>query len=142
MESGRRCISMDNILEAVERSILMSGVDDWVDVSEAVDYARHAMDGPAVTELEALPTAAMAIKHLIQQGYVEVGTVTETFTPWAGEVEELTARIDSAVKSAAFPLEFGDLFWISNTPAGDELGRQLLDAGQAPIGSEPGIGGR
>lgn len=85
----------------------------------------------------------MVERSILMSGVdVEVGVVIKTFIPWAGPVEELKAYIDAAVASATFPLEFGDLFWVSNTPAGDELGRSLLDAGQTPIGNEPGIGGR
>jgi hypothetical protein len=43
-----------------------------------------------------------------------------------GSLKEIEHRIDQTHAQAKSPVRFGDLFWISNTPRGDERGEQLL----------------
>jgi hypothetical protein len=76
--------------------------------------------------MEVLLVVIEAVKNLLRQGLIEVGAVTDTFTPWVGSLNEIEHRIDQAHAQAKSPVRFGDLFWISNTPRGDERGEQLL----------------
>jgi hypothetical protein len=112
-------------VEVVERDILMSGVDDWVHIPEALYFARREI-GVNASEMEALSVVIEAAKNLLRQGLIEVGEVTDTFTPWVGSLNEIEHRIDQTHAQAKSPVRFGDLFWISNTPRGDERGEQLL----------------
>jgi len=114
-------------VETVCNKILMSGVDDWVHIPEAVSFARDAL--PESDEQTALPLAVESVKQLLREGLVQVGKVTNNgFEPWLGSLDVTERRIDEAAAKATFPLLFGDLFWICNTALGDERGGGLLKA--------------
>ncbi len=114
-------------LRAVQDEILMSGVDDLVHIPEVLSFTRDAF--PDLDEPQALPIAVRAVKDLVADGLAQVGTVVDgEFVPWPGTHDEVGARIDDAAQAARFPLVFGDLFWIRNTPQGSKQGNALLDA--------------
>jgi hypothetical protein len=115
-----------NLLAVVRAEILMSGVDDWVHIPEVLWFTRKAF--PGTDERQALPLATCAIKELLTEGLVEVGEIVgNEFVPWSGTLDEVKFRIDDAAQEARFPVIFGDLFWIRNTPLGTERGNALLD---------------
>lgn len=140
---------MDREMEAVKSAILASGLDDWVHIAEVVLAARqarsggHALDGYpddtttsvdrltglrgewlAQNEREALPLGIAAVKELFRDGLVRVGDTSDSgFLPWSGSLEEIESRIDYAARMAQYPLLPGHLFWIENTPSGDEIAR-------------------
>jgi hypothetical protein len=140
---------MDHEVEAVRSAILSSGLDDWVHIAEVVAAARQArsvasssvghpddpmtiVDGPgqlrnerlAQSEREALPIGIVAVKELLRDGLIRIGeTSNDGFVPWGGSLEEIESRIDHAVQGAQYPLLPGYLFWIENTPFGDEIAR-------------------
>jgi hypothetical protein len=87
--------------------------------------ASLSEDWLAAEEREALPLAIMAVKELLRDGLVRIGdTTTSGFVPWDGSEEEIESRIDSAAANSEFPLLPGHLFWLENTPLGDEKARQ------------------
>jgi hypothetical protein len=113
-------------MEIVQAEILMSGVDDWLHIPEVLSFVREAF--PETDEPQALPLAIRAIEELLSQGLVEVGEIVDhEFVPWPGTVDEVKSRIDGAARKACFPISFGDLFWVRNTPRGTERGDALLD---------------
>jgi len=140
---------MDREVGAVKSAILASGLDDWVHIAEVVLAARQArsvarsseghpddsttiVEGPgqlrsewlAQSEREALPLGIAAVKELLRDGLIQIGeTSNGGFAPWGGSPEEIEARIDHAVQGAQYPLLPGHLFWIENTPSGDEIAR-------------------
>jgi len=143
---------MDSVaVEATKRGVLARGSDDWVYAGEVVLVAAEAVlgsqrlagypDDPAVDtaqlatqrklwlaeqERSVFPLAVRAVKELIRDGLVWIGDVADGgFQPWQGLREELEARIDAAGESAVFPLLPGDLFWLKNTAAGNELAEQI-----------------
>jgi hypothetical protein len=129
---------MDREVEAVKTAILSSGLDDWVHMAEVVSAARQARsegasdegspdDSLAKQERAAFPLGIAAIKELLRDGLVRVGETTpEGFVAWRGSADEIESRIDSVAQQAEFPLLPGHLFWIENTPSGDEVARSIL----------------
>ena len=140
---------MDREVESVKSAILASGLDDWVHIAEVVSAARQAgsvarsseghpdnsmtiVDGfgqlrnewLAQSERDALPLGIAAVKELLRDGLIRIGeTSNGGFVPWGGSLEEIESRIDHAVRGAQYPLLPGHLFWIENTPSGDEIAR-------------------
>jgi hypothetical protein len=140
---------MDNNVEAVKNAVLASGMDDWVHIAEVVSAARQARSGQrpeqgypddstmsiddlgrlrsewlARSEREALPLGVSAVKELLRAGLVRIGEVSDSgFVAWRGSVEEIESLIDGVVQEAEYPLLPGHLFWIENTPLGDEVAR-------------------
>jgi hypothetical protein len=142
---------MDREIDAVKDTILVHGLDDWVHIGEAVAAARQAKygdafrdgfpDDPAMdiaklgrrrnewmarNDRDALPLGIVAVKELLRDGLIRIGqTSSGSFVAWSGTVEEIESRIDSAVESAEFPLLPGHLFWVDNTPPGDEVAESI-----------------
>jgi len=136
----------DPRINHVKNEILASGTDDWVHIAEVVFFAREAMFGDrleerypndaslsverlaeerdrwsASQERTALPLAIVAVKELLREQLVRVGeTIGRAFVPWSGSLAEIESRIDAAAENAVFPLLPGHLFWLENTPAGNE----------------------
>src|SRR5690554_5618620 len=131
MVPGGRCTSMDHRsqVEEVKKTLLILGLDDWVDFTEAVDVARdvkagrspwedlspgseYGVEREAMTrdrqiesEREALPLAVEAIKELVRDGLVRVGSTTrDGFVAWGGSAREIEMRIDEAVKNVRYPM--------------------------------------
>lgn len=140
-------------VEDVKKTLLILGLDDWVDFTEAVDVARdvkagrspwkdlspgseYGVEREAMTrgrqiesEREALPLAVEAIKELVRDGLVRVSNTTRNgFIAWDGSAREVEMRIDEAVKNVRYPMVIGDLFWLENTPAGNRLGQEAFRA--------------
>jgi hypothetical protein len=142
MARERKYISMDReAAEFTEREVLMSGVDDWVDMLEVVSFVREATSG--LDEAGALPLAIEVVKRLMHQGLVQVGDVgNEGFTPWSGSTSAVERRLDEAATTVTFPLRFSDVCWIQNTAAGHERGNALLDStGAGNDRKDPWTGG-
>lgn len=138
---------MDREIEAVKKAILVSGTDDWVHIAEVTLAAARAMYGEhrlegfpsdevmsvgqlaplrqdwlAAQERTALPLGIRAVKELIRDGLVRIGDATDSgFMPWEGSAEAIESRIYNVVQQAPYPLLPGHLFWLSNTPSGDEV---------------------
>jgi hypothetical protein len=141
---------MDHSIRFIEGKVLASGTDDWVHVAEVCFAARQAVLGErlrdgypndetleieqlaslrkrwtAAQERECFPLAIRAVKEMIRSGLVQIGSLTNAgFIQWGGSLEEIESRLDSVVEAAEFPLQPGDLFWLQNTPDGDEVARQ------------------
>jgi hypothetical protein len=140
---------MGRDVDAVKNAILASGLDDWVHIAEVVAAARqarsvplskqdHRGDSTAIadelsqlrserlveSEREALPLGIVAVKELLGEGLIRIGEISNSgFMPWRGSFEEIESRIDDTVTAAQYPLLPGHLFWIENTPSGDEAAR-------------------
>ena len=137
---------MDPRVGYIKREILTSGSDDWVHAAEIAAFAREALYGDHVyesypeddrlsvealglardewlarQEREALPLGIKAVKELLRDKLIRVGdTAGSRFEPWSGSVLEVESRIDAKIKVVTYPVLPGDLFWIENTPMGNE----------------------
>lgn len=137
---------MSRGIDFIKNKILASGTDDWVHEAEACYAARQAVfgdrlregfpedetlgterlaalraDWTAAQERQAFPLALEAIKELLRDGLIEIGSVTKDgFVRWGGSSVELESRIDRLLEMTHYPLMPGDLFWLSNTSLGDE----------------------
>jgi hypothetical protein len=130
-------------VDAVKRTILDVGLEDWVDVPHALYAARQTIfqenlldsfpdnfderaNWLAAQEREALPLVVEAVKQLVREGLIELGeTVGRGFYPWEGTIEEVCRRIDDAAAAATFPVLVSELFWMRNTRRGNDFIRRL-----------------
>ena len=141
---------MSRETDLVKKKVLASGTDDWVHDLEACYAARQAVFGEhirngfpedgtlgvdelalaranwtATQERRAFPLALEAVKELVRDGLVEIGSVTKNgFVAWEGFADDLESGIGDLAKRAKFPLLPGDLFWLCNTPLGDEKAKE------------------
>jgi hypothetical protein len=75
-----------------------------------------------------MPLGIRAVKELLRDGLIRVGdTVGDRFEAWPGSVLEVESRIDIKLGLVTYPVLPGDLFWIENTPAGDEKAALGID---------------
>ncbi|BCJ32294.1 hypothetical protein [Actinocatenispora sera] len=144
---------MDPRVAYIKREILTCGSDDWIHVADIAAFAREALYGDHVQdgypeddrlsvgalalardewlarqEREALPLGIRAVKELLRDGLIRVGdTVGDRFEAWPGSVLEVESRIDIKLGLVTYPVLPGDLFWIENTPAGDEKAALGID---------------
>lgn len=144
---------MDPRVGYIKQEILASGSDDWVHIAEIAAFAREALYGDHVQdgypedvhlpiealaarrdewlarqEREALPHGIKAVKELLRDGLIHVGdTASGRFMAWSGSVQELETCIDSVAKTATYPVLPGDLFWVRNTPMGDQRAASGID---------------
>lgn len=149
---------MDREIEAVKSAILARGLEDWVHIADVAFVARQARFGDrlmadyptgesmkddqlvrrrddwlAWQEREALSLGIKAIKGLLRDEQIRVGeTASGQFVAWAGSVQELESRVDLVAEAATYPVLPGDLFWIENTPMGDQKAASEIDRRQLP----------
>ena len=137
---------MSRNLEIVKLAILEVGLEDWSHVPDALVAARQAIAGDrwldgfpdnfdergpwlAAREREALPLVIEAVRQLVRDGLVEVGEIVDnSFSTWSGNLDGIDRAIDRAAENATFPVLVSEMFWMRNTPRGDEFIEGLLAA--------------
>jgi hypothetical protein len=107
--------------------LLIGGLDDWADAGWAVQSAR--LSGPTdPIELRELTLALIA--EALREGLMVAGDIVgNEHVPWHGDSEEWLERIRQE-----WLAEWGDvvptpgaIVWLDNTPAGDQVAREVLD---------------
>lgn len=104
--------------------LVAHGVDDWVHDAEV--WGNIA--GRAALSIEdRLPIALGVITVALLQGLVIAGDVMGGFQPWATSPSESAAVIAERWLRLADPaVRPGDICWLNNTIAGEELGHAVL----------------
>jgi hypothetical protein len=122
--------------------LLVAGLDDWVPFAAIGMYARSRA---GTDEVRVVASAALdAIRVLLERGLAEVGTATrDGFRPWDRSIDATLQTVREqwlALPTGQNGPHLGDIGWMANTQAGDELAEQLRDAGIA--GAKPAARGR
>jgi hypothetical protein len=101
-----------------ERAVVNHAADQSGNVDQ---LARLRDEWVAQQERDALPLGIAAVKELLREGLIRVGDAgSGGFTAWVGSTREIESRVDAALETAEYPVLPGHLFWIVNTPLGDE----------------------
>lgn len=106
--------------------VLANGTDDWVSAAEVYGIA---VEFTALTAPEDRRDLALgAIARLVLAGLVVPGDVTDAgHVPWTCSPEEAVVRIVRDWSAREDPMVMpGEIVWLANTPAGDDLGEAVL----------------
>jgi hypothetical protein len=119
--------------EDIADDILMAAWDDWVLGTQFAEFGRERLPGLPPAEQRAATVAV--IERLVTEGLLEVGEPKQGFAgfdPWPGTPAELAARLLAAWSALDGDPVPGDIGWLNATPAGHQLGDQLLTANGRP----------
>ncbi len=113
--------------------VIQNGVSDWVMDSEVVAAIRQGTpeDDPLAVRKQLLDI----VTAIVSRGLAELGDTPPGeggFRPWGLPLDEALARI--ITRWDAMPEAYtiaGELFWLCNTPLGDEEGERVLDRWEA-----------
>ena len=109
--------------------ILLRGLDDWVSLAEVRFLVSLAEPGD-IPYLEREPVALRdaslrAITLLVEHDLARLGDVTDRFEPWSVGTAEALQRVRTAWWDPEKDLRPGNICWLANTPAGDEVARRI-----------------
>jgi len=102
--------------------ILLRGQDDWVSLAEARFLVSLAEPGPPDAVREA---TLRAITLLVDHDLARLGELNPRFEPWPLSKSEGLERVRRDWWDPERDLVPGNVVWIDNTPAGDDIARSL-----------------
>jgi hypothetical protein len=102
--------------------ILLRGQDDWVSLAEARFLVSLAEPGSADAVREA---TLRAIALLVEHDLARLGELNPRFEPWSLSKDEGVTRVRREWWDPERDLVPGNVVWIDNTPAGDEVARRI-----------------
>jgi hypothetical protein len=112
-----------------EREFLIEGLDDWIGLWR---FARAARDDQPAATVDAIREQTLPmIRKLVVGEYMKAGALTEDapgFVPWNEQGEAAVARIDEEWRALGRDPNIPDICWFENTPRGDQVARELLQA--------------
>jgi hypothetical protein len=112
-----------------EREFLIEGLDDWIGLWR---FARAARDDQPAATVDAIREQTLPmIRKLVVGEYMKAGALTEDatgFVPWNEQGEAAVARIDREWRALGRDPNIPDICWFENTPRGDQVARELLQA--------------
>lgn len=122
MEGAYRMTTWDD--RTLLEDLVAHGVDDWVD--DASVWGNIAARA-ALSVDDRLPIALGVISTALLKGLMIAGDVMGGFQPWDMSPAESAAAIAERWLALDDPgVRPGDIFWLSNTAAGEELGEAVL----------------
>ena len=110
--------------------ILLRGLDDWISLAE-VRFVMHLVErDDGVPYLERDPVALRdasldAIAVLVENDLAHLGDVKPDFEPWPLTRDEALQRLRREWWDPEKDLRPGNICWLQNTPAGDEVARRI-----------------
>src|SRR4051794_35144220 len=109
--------------------ILLRGLDDWVSLAEVRFLVSLAEPGD-IPYLERDPVALRdaslrAITLLVEHDLARLGDVKAQFEPWPVSTKEALRRVRTEWWDPEKDLRPGNICWLANTPAGDEIARRI-----------------
>lgn len=102
--------------------ILLRGLDDWVSLAEARSLVSIAEPGTPTAVREA---TLRAITLLVENDLARLGELDPRFVPWPLSTEDGLRRVRREWWDPEKELVPGNIVWIDNTPAGDEIARAI-----------------
>lgn len=110
-------------------TLLVSGLDDWVQAAEVASVAR--MEGGAKSEEALRDISLTLIRHLLEQELMEAGTIIEKegFAPWGVPVNEAMNRITHDWPAGSRSPELGGVCWLNLTAKGQVQAEQINGKG-------------
>lgn len=98
--------------------LLLRGADDWVPAAEVAWVAKST--GGAASDEEVLDTSIAAIRHVVMNGLMEVGDVTDGgFFAWDMDPRGAVEKVARDWRALGRSPDLGEVCWLANTPAGD-----------------------
>jgi len=105
-------------------TLLVRGLDDWLHLADLDWLVRKQLPHSADADVPNL--AAEAIATLVDDGFVQVGEVTDGgFIEWDSTAADARLRIEAEWLALDHPAAPGDVCWVANTSRGDERARQM-----------------
>ena len=106
-------------------NLLMRGTDDWIDASEVAGIAFEVGGAKSTDDVRLLALAV--IRHVVQEGLVEVGDVTtDGFRRWSTSTNECIERVEREWNALGRNPRLSEIAWFQNTAAGDLRGQKPL----------------
>ncbi|MFI2611083.1 hypothetical protein [Kitasatospora sp. NPDC018619] len=103
--------------------VLIEGMDDWVPIDQLIWAAREGAKGAPLKEF-----FADLLHFLFENDLIAIGELAaEGFLPWEGEAGEVVQLVLDELDRLSWEPELGSRAWISNTGAGNEVARSLID---------------
>ena len=102
--------------------ILLRGLIDWVSLAEARWLVSLAEPG---TPAEVREATLRAITLLVEHDLVRLGETTPRFEPWRLSQEDGLQRVRREWSDPEQELRPGNIVWLDNTPAGDDVARAI-----------------
>lgn len=102
--------------------LLLRGLDDWVSLDEA-RWAVSLVEPGSAAEIREATLRAMAV--LVENGFARLGALSPGFVPWSLPPAEALRRVRTTWWDPEAELRPGNVCWIENTPAGDEVARRI-----------------
>ena len=121
-----RSVELDQVIDG----LLVSGLDDWVMLTQVESAVRRAATTETSDQIVDLTVDVVAA--MLEGDLVVVGTVREPagFEPWGTASAEAVTRIRSEWRGLGRPLEMGDICWVSNTALGDQRASNVRETRQ------------
>ncbi|MEU4679098.1 hypothetical protein [Micromonospora sp. NPDC023737] len=112
---------MSNILNAVIRSLLDEGLDDWIPIDRIIGASQEWV---AERGLDFRVVASGVAAELIMDELMVPGMLGSIgFEPWSGPPEQLLRRVIAECEAVGWE-PFGDGCWMANTERGDRVARE------------------
>lgn len=102
--------------------ILLRGLDDWVSLAEARSLVSLAEPGPPAEVREA---TLRAIALLVENDLAQLGELDPRFVEWPLSKEDGLQRVRREWWDPDRDLVPGNIVWIDNTSAGDDIARAI-----------------
>jgi len=112
-------------LEECANEMLKRGLDDWVDAAEVASLIRSTCDAPREADVQKM--SLQIVHNAVEQGLMTIGNVTKDgFQKWQLSLPEAIGKIETEWSGLGRPPSIGELFWLCNTPQGDERAKSLV----------------
>ena len=102
--------------------ILLRGLDDWVSLAEARWLVGRVRPGTAVAVRQ---STLDSMAYLLAHRLARLGETVPRFEPWDLTDSEALERVRRDWWDPERELVPGNVCWIDNTPAGDEVARRI-----------------
>lgn len=123
---------------ACYENMLLSGCDDWVDVSEVSGIAKVC--GMATTNERWREVVISLVQQVLNEGLMEIGDINGPRTPespngflkWPLSPADALDKVRQGWKEGEFPPGISEIGWLQSTPRGLAKGRAIGDLWHYP----------
>lgn len=115
------------------KELLMSASEDWIPEVKVVDVIKEL--DKATSKDDVRKKSLALVKKLIQDDLMEIGDLRGDligrpgFRKWDNPLKDILLKLENEWRNLGEP-SLSDLFWLSNTKKGNEIGRYFLEKQQ------------